>query len=179
MGVHYTHLQQADRDRIKALYDDGFSIRKIACTVGIPHCTVSRELRRNSYGTGGRTPPGKAGVYDPLYAQAKAYVRRHDAKYQGMKVERDAALRAFVIQGLQAGWNPDEISGYLKRHQACAGRCKESGCGVAYISKTALYDWLYSAYGQPFCQFLPSRHYRKRTRRKQGPRKILIPDRTG
>ncbi len=178
MGVHYTHLQQKDRDRIKALHDDGFSIRKIARTLGIPHCTVSREIKRNSYDTGGRTPSGKAGVYDPSYAQRQAYVRRHESKFQGMKLEGNQQLRAFVTASLQSGWNPDEVAGYLKRHQGCPKPCAEQpGCGLGYISKTAIYDWLYSSYGQPWCQFLPSRRYRPTRRRAKKMDRVLIPDR--
>lgn len=179
MGSQYSHIGPAKRDRIAALRNEGHSLRTIAVVLGLSHSTLSRELRRNSYGTGNKTPPAKHGVYDPSYAQHKAYVRRHESKYQGMKIERDRSLRAFVIRSLKAGWNPDEIAGYLKRHQECPSACGEEGCGLAYISKTAFYDWLRSPYGQPWCQYLPSRRYQKKRYRQQGPKRVLIPDRTG
>jgi hypothetical protein len=130
MGTHYIHLGPAERDRIAALKKEDHSLRTIGSVLGVSHSTCSRELRRNSYATGGRTPPDRAGAYDPSRAQHRAYVCRHEAKFQGMKLEADQALRRFVVQALVYGWNPDEISGYLRRHQRCSGSCGEEGCGL-------------------------------------------------
>jgi transposase, IS30 family len=153
METNYTHLTLVDRDRIKALYDDGFSLRKIGRTLDVAHSTVSRELKRGQRGE--HSQHGKPGGYEPLVAQHKAYLRRQGASYQGKKLETNLALRAYVIAGLTAGWNPDEISGYMKRtHQPF------------YASKTAIYEWLYSAYGQAYCRYLPRARYRPKRRRR-------------
>ena len=69
MKSRYHHLGPMERDRIAALKKEGHSLRTIASVVGISHSTLSRELRRNSYGRGSKTPRAKAGVYDPSYAQ--------------------------------------------------------------------------------------------------------------
>jgi IS30 family transposase len=152
METTYTHLTLIDRDRIKALYEDGFSLRKIGRTLGLAHSTVSRELRRGRRSE--HTQHGAPGKYEPLVAQHKAYMRRKYANYQGKKIEVDASLRAYVIAGLKLGWNPDEISGRMKRT-----------CLPFYASKTAIYEWLYSAYGQAYCQYLPRARYRPKRRR--------------
>ncbi len=165
MKPTYTHLTLTDRDRITALYEDGFSIRKIARTMGRSHSTVSRELRRGRRGAHSRH--GEPGQYEPVIAHHKAYLRRKYATYQGKKIETDAVMRDYVTGGLQSGWNPDEISGWLKRTQP-----------QSYVSKTAIYEWLYSEWGQSYCQYLPSRNHHPKRRRyglKQGK---TIPNRT-
>ena len=43
------------------------------------------------------------------------------------------------------------------------------------ISFTSIYKWLYSAYGQPLCVYLPSKQYRPRKRKRKKQAKVLIP----
>lgn len=100
------------------------------------------------------------------YAKQRARTRRKNANYQGKKIEEHTALRSYVVAGLQAGWNPDEISGCMRRTNQ-----------PFYASKTAIYEWLYSAYGQPYCQYLPSRQYRPKKRKPRIAEKTLIPNR--
>lgn len=164
MKVPYHHLTLSDRDRIKTLYDDGFGIRKIARTLGISHSTVSRELRRNGRGNSSRH--GKPGIYEPTVAHHKAYLRRHFASFQGKKLETTPALRQYVVGALKAGWNPDEISGRLKRLPTSP-----------YVSKTTIYEWLYSARGQYYCQYLPTARYRPKRRRHLYRSGLTIPNR--
>ncbi len=111
MGRTYKQLDQSMRDRIKALLDEGYGIRKIGRTLDIPHSTVSREVVRNSSGVDSRTKQHKRGKYDPSSAQHKAYVRRKYSKYQGKKIQENNELRSFIIKKLEAHMNPDEISG--------------------------------------------------------------------
>jgi transposase, IS30 family len=157
-----------ERSELQILHSKGYSARAIAEVLHRSPNTIAGELRRNSYASG---------TYVASYAKQRAYVRRKYAKFQGMKLEQHQDLRAFVIDRLRSGWNPDEVAGYLKRHRDCAKPCAEPGCGLGYISKTAIYDWLYSAYGQPWCQYLPSRRYRPRRRKAKQPGRVLIPDR--
>lgn len=42
-------------------------------------------------------------------------------------------------------------------------------------SKTAIYDWLYSSYGQRYCKYLPYKQYYRKKRKKKKTKKILIP----
>jgi transposase, IS30 family len=164
MEKTFTHLTLIDRDRIKALNDDGFGCRKIGRTMGISHTTVSRELRRNA--RSGRTPHGAAGAYEPLVAQQKAYTRRRAASFQGKKLEIQRDLRGYVVTALQAGWNPDEISGRLRRAP-----------GNLYVSKTTIYEWLYSSYGQPYCQYLARQRYHPKRRSSALRQGLTIPHR--
>lgn len=156
MKDQYHHLTLNDRDRIKLLREDGFSMRKIANVLGIAHSTVSREVRRNARGN--YSHHGRPRSYDPAVAHHKAYLRRHLASFQGKKLETTPALRQYVVAGLKAGWNPDEISGRLKYTAA-----------VEYVSKTTIYEWLYSARGQYYCQYLPRARYRPKRRSHTKP----------
>lgn len=165
MKRQYRQLVLTDRDRIKILHDDGFSIRKIAKALGISHSTVSRELRRNARSS--TTQYGQPGAYEPLVAQHKTYLRRRLASFQGKKIEHDRQLRDYVITALRAGWNPDEISGRLKRMP-----------GSPYVSKTTIYEWLYSARGQAYCQYLPRQRHRPKRRRHTAKPGMVIPHRT-
>lgn len=146
-----------ERCELQILHDKGYSARAIAKVLGRSPNTIAAELKRNSYSSGN---------YVAAYAKQKAYVRRRYAKYQGKKIEEHKALRSHIITGLQSGWNPDEISGSMKR----TGQ-------PFYVSKTATYDWLYSAYGQPYCQYLPSRQYRSKQRKAKTTERVMIPDR--
>ncbi len=89
MKKSYTHLTQELRDRIAALHTAGHSNREVACVLNIAHTTVGRELRRNSYGSDGRTAKEKQTRYDAAVAQHKAYVRRKYATYQGKKIHEN------------------------------------------------------------------------------------------
>ena len=173
------------RDRIQALYDDGYKNRKIGRTLGIHHTTVGREIKRNSHGSDDRTKPSKHNTYDSSSAQQKAYVRRKYTKHQGKKIQEDDELRSFIIQRLKEHWNPDEIAGHMKAHRPCSdSRCtipdEGTGCssGSIYASKTSIYEWLRSEWGQRYCDYLYSKRKRVR-RRKQKKARELIPERTG
>ncbi len=153
-------LSQFERDRIEAMLAAGHNQKEIAKVLKRDKSTVSREIKWRRK---------KNGIYDAQCAQHKAYVKRKYAKYQGKKINEDNDLKNFIIEGLWQCWNPDEISGRMKEeHKAF------------YASKTAIYEWLYSVYGQPYCYLLPSRQYKKKKRSKSKKAgRDMIPDRVG
>lgn len=155
-----------ERSELQILREKGYSARAIARALGRSPNTIAAELKRNSYGSGGRTPPDKRGAYVAGYANVRAYNRRRAAKYQGKKIQENDALRSYIVAGLKAGWNPDEISGSMRT----------SGQSF-YASKTAIYEWLYSEWGQAYCQYLHSRQVRACKRRPKQPKRVLIPNR--
>ena len=152
----FTGLSDAERSEIAILSKRGCSMREIARALGRSPNTVSYELATNCV----------AGDYDPLKAKQKSRVARRSRRYQWRKIEHDSALKKFIIAGLQAGWNPDEISGNMKQ-------TKQS----FYVSKTVIYAWLYSAWGQPYCQYLPSQRYRPKQRKINKTERVMIPNR--
>lgn len=152
-------LTDAERCEIDILHAKGYSARSIAKVLGRSPNTVATELKRNSY---------RDGRYVATRAKQKAYVRRKYARYQGKKIQEDDELRSFIILKLSAHWNPDEIAGYLKAN---------SPCGF-YVSKTAIYEWLRSEWGQAYCPLLHSQRYRRKPRKQSNAARVMIPDRT-
>lgn len=169
MKKHYKHLVQLERDRIQALQNSGHKQNEIAVILKVDPSTISREIKRNR-----RKIQRKQGTingsYEATVAQQKAYVRRKYSKYQGKKINENDELKDYIVQGLENHWNPDEIS----------GRIKEESKGF-YASKTAIYEWLYSVWGQRYCKLLYSERYRakKRKPKKSKTKRTLIPNRIG
>ena len=48
-----------------------------------------------------------------------------------------------------------------------------------YAGKTAIYDYLYSPWGQHLCKYLPAKRYRPKRQKKNKIKKALIPHRIG
>ncbi|MDP3784740.1 MAG: helix-turn-helix domain-containing protein, partial [bacterium] len=135
----YVHLDQLKRDRLQALLDSGGKQEEIAKILGVSQPTISREISRNRRKV--RKKGGtKKGPYQSTAAEHKALIRRENSKYQGMKIEQNSDLRAYVVEKLKQRWNPDEISGRMKDDRE-----------PFYASKTSIYDWLRSSYGQVYC----------------------------
>lgn len=169
MSGQYKQLDQGLRDRIAALKREGHSNRAIGDVMGIHHTTVGRELRRNSYGSDGRTPAVKHGSYDAATAQHKAYTRRKYAKYQGKKIHENHRLEAFVVTNIQLFWNPDEMAGYMKKHKDKLG---------FYASKTTIYEWFDSIHGERYRSFLYAQRSGRPRRKKRDGQASHIPNRT-
>lgn len=151
-------ITDAERSEIDILHAKGYSARAIASALGRSPNTIAAELKRNSY---------KGGRYVAARAKQKAYVRRKYAKYQGKKIQEDNELRSFIIAKLTEHWNPDEIAGYLKANPEL---------GI-YASKTAIYEWLRSAWGQQYCDLLYSKRYNRKPRKPNKTARVMIPDR--
>ena len=148
-------LKKSERDEIEILRGKGYALRSIARTLNRSPNTISYEIKVN----GGRTG------YRAQYAQQYARTRAKDKRWQWSKIENDPALRADVIAGLQSHWNPDEISGKMRRDHL-----------PFYASKTAIYEWLRTVHGQRYVPLLYSRRYYKKKREPKTAR-VMIPDR--
>lgn len=161
----YEHLDQMKRDRLQAMLDSGHKQKEIAKILGVDPSTISREIQRNrrKIRKKGGTINGR---YESTVAEHKALVRREASKYQGKKIEQNNRLRDYIIEKLKKHWNPDEISGRMKKDRKSF-----------YASKTSIYEWLRSAYGQRYCVYLYSQAYRKKKHRLDKVKKCLIPDR--
>lgn len=157
MKKAFKHLNQNDRDRIEALLNSGEKQKAIAKILKVDKSTISREvnLRKKTNG-----------IYDATRAQQKAYLKRHESKYQGMKVESDSNLKAYIIKHLEEYRSPDEIAGRMKREKQ-----------PFQTGKDAIYHWLYSSWGQQHCQNLCSERYHVKRRKEKKTQRVMIPDR--
>jgi len=123
----YQHIKKAERLEISILLRKKYSLRDIAKVLGRSVSSISEEIKNNS----------NKRVYDPNKANHKAYVKRHNSKYQGMKVAKDTQLRNYVEEKLQQDWSPEEIS----------GRIKEIDTHIKDVSYRGIYKFIDSAYG--------------------------------
>lgn len=148
-------IKKAERNEISILLHKGYSIRSIAGVLGRSPNTVSYEIRNNSTN----------GIYDARKADKKARVSLRNRRFQWRKINQDKELKKYVVQGLKDHWNPDEISGRMKKEEK-----------PFYTSKTAIYEWLRTARGNKYCEYLYSERYYKKKRIEKTER-IMIPDR--
>jgi Helix-turn-helix domain len=107
----YSHLSDDEREQIGLAKALGHSIGAIAQAIGRPKSTISRELSRN------KLPSGR---YSPLHAAGAYQLRRR----REALIERDRALRTFVVDRLAEGWTPEQISGLAegRKRTSSAGR---------------------------------------------------------
>ncbi len=108
----YKQLTYPQRCQIFALRRRGFSCRCIARDVGVHHSTISRELRRNCGGRG----------YFHDQAHRLSLARRHR-----ISPRIAGRLRRLVQRKLALKWSPDQIAGWLRRHE------------ISQISSQAIY----------------------------------------
>lgn len=148
-------LKKSERHEIEILLRKGYSLRSIARTLNRSPNTISYEIAANG-GTKG---------YRADYANQYARTRAKDKRWQWSKIQESPQLRTYIIAGLESHWNPDEISGSMRRERQ-----------PFYASKTAIYEWLRSVHGIRYCPLLYSgRYYRKK--RKPKTARVMIPDR--
>lgn len=155
----YSGLSDAERSEIEILRKRKCSNREIAQALNRSPNTISREVKVNSVN----------GEYVALKAKQKSRASRRSRRYQWRKIEHEPALRAFIVEHLAPPhhWSPDSIAGYLKSQQT----------ELPTVGKDQIYAWLYSAYGQPYCQHLLSKRYRPKHRKENKTERVMIPNR--
>ncbi len=152
----FRHLTESDRDRLHALFIEGHSQKSIAEVIGVNPATISRELARYNRRTW---------RYSATRAQADADLKRRHSKRPGMKIEENPDLKREIISELKQLRSPDEIAGRMTKEKRSAR-----------VGTNAIYKWLYSDAGKPYCKYLCTRRSFKRRQSHLKP-KILIPNR--
>ena len=151
----FSHIKQKKRDRIEDLLDDGVKKIEIAKILKVNKSTVSRELKRKR----------KNGQYNADTAELKALVKRENSKHQGMKIEAHPELKRRIVKELKERRSPDEIAGRMKVEKL---RLR--------VGTVAIYKWLYSAFGQKYCQYLCTQRWRRKPRIKSKTGRHIIPN---
>ncbi len=148
-------LTSCERLELSILLEKKYSYRAIAKTLERSPNTISYEVETN----GGRTG------YNAKHAHQYARVRKKNTRRAWSKIESIPELKTYVIKGLENHWNPDEIAGRMKLEKK-----------PWYASKTAIYEWLRSIYGQRYCMYLYTQRYTKK-KRVEKMRREMIPER--
>lgn len=154
--INKSKLLLSERLEIEILIDKGYSYRAIAKVIGRSPNTVSYEIGVN----------GGKNRYNAQLANQYARTRKKDTRREWSKIEYNEELRNYIIAKLQSHWNPDEIAGNMRKDNLSF-----------YASKTAIYEWLRSVYGQRYCQYLYTQRLIKKKRIKKAKR-TMIPHRT-
>lgn len=155
--MSYTHFSKTERLELSVLLKKGYSMREIGDALKKGPSSVSREVKR----CGGRMS------YNPHHANQYAQTKRRDSKYQGMKVREHADLETYIKEKLPLGWSPDRIAGRWNREHPYEAK----------VSAHAIYKWLYSVYGNPYCEYLRSKQYRRKKRKYRHEPRTLIKNR--
>lgn len=120
-------------------------MRDIAKELDRSVSTISNEFKRNKVKR----------RYVAKKAHHKAYVRRHEAKYQGMKIAQRRKLQDFVEKELYDDQSPEAIAGRLSSHEK----------KLPYVSKDSIYRYIKSPYGR-WVEYHRSKLRRRRRRKK-------------
>lgn len=152
----FKHLGGKQRDRIHALYGEGHNQKSVAEVLGVSPSTISRELGRYDR---------KTWRYSATRAEEDAKEKRTHSKCDGMKIEAHPELKKRVIAELKELRAPDEIAGRMKKEKL-----------PVRVGTNAVYKWLYSEHGKPYCKYLCSRRVHKKKQSRQSKRH-LIPNR--
>jgi transposase, IS30 family len=137
----FKYLSDGERSEIEMLRSKGYSIRSIAKVLRRSPNTISYEIKR--------VPSG----YRADYAKQYARTSLKDRRYQWLKIETKPLLRQYIMQSLKKHWNPDEISGKLKKDKS-----------YSYVSKSTIYKWLKTIYGERYKQYLYSQRVCRKKR---------------
>lgn len=141
----FTYLSGSERNEIEILHNKGYSVRSIAKTLGRSPNTISYELKR--------VPSGYKALYAKIYTRTKLKNRR----FQWRKIEENPELKKYVIDCLKKYWNPDEISGRMKKEK-----------NPFYVSKSTIYAWLETVRGERYKKYLYGYRPGRRHKKKQG-----------
>jgi transposase, IS30 family len=146
MSKRFSYLNNEERSEIEILKNKGYSLREIGKVLGRSPNTISYELKRC------RNVPYRAEL-GKVYARVKVTHRR----LQWSKIESTEGLKAYVIGGLKKHWNPDEISGRMKKDKM-----------PWYVSKSAIYQWLDTVRGERYKKYLYGERPGRRHKKKDG-----------
>ena len=147
-------ISRVERLEISILLQKGYGIREMGRVLDRSPSSILEEIKKNKVN----------GVYHPKKAHHKSYIRRKYAKYQGKKINENDKLREYIIDKLERSWNPEVIS----------GRIKKENLGF-YASKTSIYEWLRSIYGTRYCHLLHAKRYYVKRRKTKKNRRVMIP----
>lgn len=137
----------AERERLFKLHGEGWTMRRIATTLGRDVSTISRELRRNRHEI--------LRTYLPDTAQRKSDGRKRNGR-KARYVDKNPKLGRYIQSCLAEDWSPEQISGRMR---------EETGW---YLNLESIYQYVYSLDGP---QRLLRMHLRRRhaiRRRKRG-----------
>ena len=141
----FSYLSSGERSEIEILKSKGYGVREIGRVLSRSPNTISLELKR--------IPSGYKASYAKIYARTALKNRR----LQWSKIESIPELKKYIIEALKNHWNPDEISGRMRKEKK-----------PWYVSKSAIYEWLETVRGERYKKYLYAYRPGRRHKKKDG-----------
>ncbi|CAM4395164.1 MAG: IS30 family transposase ISAeca1 [Legionellaceae bacterium] len=131
------------------------SKQEIAAQIGCHKSSLYREIKRNRCRLG----------YLPDRAGKMSIERR----VKPLKLEGNAELKKYIVEKLQEGWSPEQISGRLKSEK-----------GISVISYETIYGYIYSKQGitDELHIHLKRQHKKRQSKGGRKLKRMVIPNRT-
>lgn len=139
------------------MLEEGWSARVIARKLSRSPNSISLEIGLGEVD----------GEYNAKKADHKAYVRRHEAKYQGMKIAENSKLQDFVETGLYDDLSPEAMAGRVNKHEK----------HLPKISKNSIRRYIKSVPGRRV-EYHRITQKRKKKRSRRRPKVSQLTDRT-
>lgn len=147
------HLTQAQRYTIFVLLNQGYSQSQIARAIEKDRSVVCREIKRNS--------SSKRGVYHYEKAGQKADFRKQRFHRRRTFTRQKQDI---VIDCLQKGWSPEQITGYCRKH------------GIGMVSHESIYQFIREDKVLGGTLYTHLRHRLKHRKRPVGGKHVVIKD---
>jgi len=144
----FKHFDLGERLKIEGWLSKRKSLRWIADRLGRSVSSISDEVRENS----------TEGIYNAKKAEHKAYMKRHGAKRDCLKVAMDADLKKYVLTQMKDEQSPEGISGRIKHVEK----------HLPYASQKAIYKFVASPHGRQVEKYLHSHAVKKKPGKKRG-----------
>lgn len=116
------HLSADERSKIQVLKQEGYSHRKIAKALGCAPQTINNEIKRGTV-TQAREQKQNGKTYrytDTVYFPDVGQRQYEENRLNCGRIPKWVSIPAFIkwadTKLLKAGWSPDAVIGYLKRH---------------------------------------------------------------
>lgn len=137
--ANYTQLSCSERYKLNARLKQ--SVKEIAKELNRNRSTIYRELKRNK----------ENDSYDAAIADHLAKNRRSGGAKSCF--ETNIELKEYVLEGLNKGWSPEQISGRMKQERRSFSACPET-----------IYQFIYRDPSKKLYELLPTKR-KKRTHR--------------
>lgn len=148
----YSHISKAERLEIYILLNKKYSFSDIAKALKRSKNSISYEIKNNSV----------KGIYEPIKAQHKAYVKRWLSKFRNMKIIDNKELWDYIEEKLKKwDWSPEQIS----------GRIKHIDKHITNINFKSIYKFIKSRHLEKYLRF------KGKKRRENDKRKSKLKDR--
>lgn len=152
-------ISPGERDKIALWYSQNMSLREIARRLGRSASSISREIKRNSFGE----------YYVSIYAQGVAS-RRKIRSGQRVNLKNDFVF-SYVMKKLRSGWSPEQISGRLS--------LKYPNNYHKNISHESIYSYIYDPINKhkALWEYLPRKQKKRKKKYGRKAQRVRIPDR--